>query len=77
MAEAIYEALIMDEEERTVRWQELYRHVTTNTAQYWVESFIGEVNRTHCDFKRRKSVRMPRMADGRLRAEYLMAKKRL
>ncbi|KAI8057884.1 glycosyltransferase family 20-domain-containing protein [Syncephalis plumigaleata] len=77
MAEAIYEALVMDEEERTIRWQELYRHVTTNTAQYWVESFIGEVNRTHCDFKRRKSVRMPQMADGRLRAEYLMAKKRL
>ncbi|KAI9590885.1 glycosyltransferase family 20-domain-containing protein [Syncephalis fuscata] len=77
MAEAIYEALVMDEEERTVRWQELYRHVTTNTAQYWVESFVGELNRTHCDFKRRKSVRIPQVGDGRLQAEYIMAKKRL
>ncbi|RKP10139.1 glycosyltransferase family 20-domain-containing protein, partial [Thamnocephalis sphaerospora] len=77
MAEAIHEALVMDEEDRTVRWQELYRHVTTNTAQFWVESFIGELKRIHQDSDRRKSMRQHRLSNGRLRTEYANAAKRL
>ncbi|KAJ1922999.1 Trehalose-6-P synthase/phosphatase complex subunit [Tieghemiomyces parasiticus] len=48
-AEAMREALTMSEEERTVRWRELYRNVTTNTSRTWVESFVDDLEKTHDD----------------------------
>jgi hypothetical protein len=38
VADAIYEALVMNEEDKTYRWKNLYSYVTTNTGNSEMES---------------------------------------
>lgn len=42
VADAIYEALVMNEEDKTYRWKNLYSYVTTNTgnSEKELESYI-------------------------------------
>ncbi|KAJ3568203.1 hypothetical protein NP233_g5869 [Leucocoprinus birnbaumii] len=48
-ADAIYNALTMHSEESKSRWTELHNHVTTQTAQAFVNSFLSRVIRAHSE----------------------------
>ncbi|KAL1924300.1 uncharacterized protein VTP21DRAFT_7335 [Calcarisporiella thermophila] len=77
VAEAIEEALTINAEEREARWKELYKNVTTNTAQYWTESFISECEKIHTDMQRRCSIHIPHLNPRSFIAEFQKAKRRL
>ncbi|TFK96444.1 glycosyltransferase family 20-domain-containing protein [Pterulicium gracile] len=46
-ANAIHEALTMSEDEATSRWEDLHAHVTTQTAQAFVTSFLARCVRSN------------------------------
>ncbi|KAG5642279.1 hypothetical protein DXG03_003056 [Asterophora parasitica] len=48
-AEAINQALTMSEEEAHTRWEDLHNHVTTQTAQAFVTSFLNRTLRAHAE----------------------------
>ncbi|KAJ1655826.1 Trehalose-6-P synthase/phosphatase complex subunit [Dispira simplex] len=76
-AEAMLEALTMSEEERTVRWRELYRHVTTNTARSWVESFLDDLDKAYGDIYDRHDTILPQLKSDQLLPTYQQAQQRL
>ncbi|RKO91617.1 glycosyltransferase family 20-domain-containing protein [Blyttiomyces helicus] len=43
VAHAINEALCLSKEERSIKHQQLYKHVTSNTAAFWAQMFIREL----------------------------------
>ncbi|KAI8910398.1 glycosyltransferase family 20-domain-containing protein [Gorgonomyces haynaldii] len=43
VAHAIHDALSMSKEERALKHERLYSHVTRNTADFWAKSFIKEL----------------------------------
>ncbi|KAI9138180.1 glycosyltransferase family 20-domain-containing protein [Paraphysoderma sedebokerense] len=43
MAHSIYEALTLSKEERSLKHQQLYDHVTSHTAEFWASSFVKEL----------------------------------
>jgi len=43
LANALNEALSLDQREREIRHWKLYRYVTTYTASYWAKSFVDEL----------------------------------
>eukprot|EP00158_Paraphelidium_tribonemae_P005776 Partr_v1_DN27518_c0_g1_i2_m30477 putative synthase len=45
LAESIYEAVTMSEEQRMINHQKLYRYVTKYTAAYWGLTFVNELRR--------------------------------
>ncbi|EFJ46005.1 hypothetical protein VOLCADRAFT_63119, partial [Volvox carteri f. nagariensis] len=49
VAQAIYDALSISEEERRERHRQNYMHVQTHTAQHWADTFITELNDTHIE----------------------------
>ncbi|KAG0239206.1 hypothetical protein BGX31_002981 [Mortierella sp. GBA43] len=59
VAEAIHEALVMKDEEKFMRWNELRKHVCTNTAQFWAADFVSELIKVHGDVQRRYSIHIP------------------
>ncbi|KAG6864034.1 hypothetical protein C0991_000927 [Blastosporella zonata] len=48
-AEAINQALTMSDEEAHTRWEDLHNHVTTQTAQAFVTSFLTRTLRAHAE----------------------------
>ncbi|KAF9447635.1 glycosyltransferase family 20 protein [Macrolepiota fuliginosa MF-IS2] len=48
-ADALYSALTMNSEDSKTRWMELHNHVTTQTAQAFVNSFLSRVIRAHSE----------------------------
>ncbi|KAF8063976.1 alpha,alpha-trehalose-phosphate synthase [Lyophyllum atratum] len=48
-AEAINQALTMSDEEALTRWEDLHNHVTTQTAQAFVTSFLNRTLRAHAE----------------------------
>ncbi|RKP33840.1 glycosyltransferase family 20 protein, partial [Dimargaris cristalligena] len=80
-AEAMLEALTMGQEERSVRWSELYRHVTTTTSRSWVDGFLTDVEKAHGDIYTRYDKALPRLDEStiyqQLLPTYLSATHRL
>ncbi|KAI9137124.1 glycosyltransferase family 20-domain-containing protein [Paraphysoderma sedebokerense] len=79
VASAILEVLTMGEEERVARWQELYKTVTNNSAQHFVNSFVSELLTSSVDMQRRFSIAHPHLLPllPQLTSQYRSAKKRL
>lgn len=48
-AQAIYQALTMDDDEAQTRWRDLHSHVVTQTAQAFVTSFLTRCLRVHLE----------------------------
>lgn len=48
-ANAIHQALTMPEEEAHSRWEDLHNHVTTQTAQTFVTTFLNRCVRAHTE----------------------------
>lgn len=76
-AEAIHEALVMDEEEKDARWKELYAHVHTCTAQYWTESYIVELQKVQADQRRRHSLHIARLSNKHIEDMFTSSHRRL
>ncbi|KAK3844161.1 MAG: glycosyltransferase family 20-domain-containing protein [Linnemannia gamsii] len=77
VAEAIHEALEMKDEEKAVRWNELRKHVCTNTAQFWAKDFVSELIKVHGDVQRRYSIHIPLLNMQVVLPEFRSAKRRL
>jgi trehalose-phosphatase len=61
VAEAINEALTMSEEEKEIRWNELFTYIRTNSAQFYVESFVNELLQKYNDNQKRKATILPKL----------------
>jgi trehalose-6-phosphate synthase len=77
VAEAIYDALTMNEEEKRTRWKELYRNVRVNSAQNFVEGFIKETKRVHEELSRNQSSQIPLLNVSNLLKEFSLSSRRL
>ncbi|GJJ69076.1 trehalose 6-phosphate synthase complex regulatory subunit [Entomortierella parvispora] len=77
VAQAIHEGLEMREPEKTVRWNELKKHVCTNTAQFWAKDFVSELIKVHGDVQRRYSIHIPLLNMNVVLPEFKTAKRRL
>ncbi|KAJ3409489.1 hypothetical protein HDU80_000540 [Chytriomyces hyalinus] len=74
VADAIYEALTMSEEEKRHRWTEMVRYVSTHTAQNFVEKFVGAIPRVHEDLV---TSRIPMLDTGNVLNAYRGSKRRI
>jgi trehalose 6-phosphate synthase/phosphatase len=77
VAEAIHEALEMKAEEKEIRWNEMRKHVSTNTAQFWAAGFVSELIKVHSDVQRRYSIHIPLLNMQAVLPEFRAAKRRL
>ncbi|KAF9962765.1 hypothetical protein BGZ65_008050 [Modicella reniformis] len=77
VAEAIHEALVMKDEEKVMRWNELRKHVCTNTAQFWADDFVSELIKVHGDVQRRYSIHIPLLNMQAVLPQFQTAKRRL
>jgi trehalose 6-phosphate synthase/phosphatase len=76
-ADAINEALTILDEDATTRWNELFKNVTTHSAQFWTESFITELEKVHSDMQRRFSIHIPHLNPKSFEDAFHKAEKRL
>lgn len=77
MAHAIYKAITMPDEEAFERWKDLHRQVVTQTAQHWIQSLLGRLERAHINQERRNNFFIPRLEIGQLVSEWRASKSRL
>ncbi|KAI7820144.1 glycosyltransferase family 20-domain-containing protein [Gamsiella multidivaricata] len=77
VATAIHDALEMNEGEKAIRWNELRKHVCTNTAQFWAQGFITELVKVHGDIQRRYSIHIPLLDMAVVLPKYRAANRRL
>ncbi|KAG9092931.1 hypothetical protein FS749_015330 [Ceratobasidium sp. UAMH 11750] len=76
-ADAIHTALTMGDEEALANWKVLHKHVTTQTAQAFVTSFVTRCVRTHMEHQRREFATVPRIQPAKIFANVTGGKKRL
>ncbi|EPQ30769.1 uncharacterized protein PFL1_01670 [Pseudozyma flocculosa PF-1] len=77
VANAIHKALTMDESERVQRWTDLHRVVVTQTAQHWITSLLGHLERAHLEQERLENMFVPRLEVAQLVSEWRAANSRL
>ncbi|KAF9205719.1 hypothetical protein BGZ49_003654 [Haplosporangium sp. Z 27] len=77
VATAILDALEMNEDEKSVRWDELRKHVCTHTAQFWAQGFVSELIKVHSDVQRRYSIHIPLLDMAAVLPQYRSANRRL
>jgi len=53
ISSAIEDALTMAPEERRLRHEQMYRHVSVHTATAWADMFVAELNDTHVEMELR------------------------
>lgn len=75
VADAIYKAIMMDEDEAFERWKDLRRQVMAQDAQHWIQSLLGRLERAHIDQQRRNNLFVPRLEIGQ--SEWRASKSRL
>lgn len=75
VADAIYKAIMMDEDEALERWKDLRRQVMAQDAQHWIQSLLGRLERAHIDQQRRNNLFVPRLEIGQ--SEWRASKSRL
>lgn len=77
MAHAIHKALTMSDEEAFDRWKDLHRQVVTQTAQHWIQSLLGRLEKAHISRERKNNFFIPRLEIGQLVSEWRASKSRL
>jgi trehalose 6-phosphate synthase/phosphatase len=70
MAEAFYNAVTMDEEEKKRRWTVLYDLVTHNTCVTWINDFLNHMDLAWAEQQRRKLAAIPQLDMSKLRDDY-------
>ncbi|KAI6246167.1 putative alpha,alpha-trehalose-phosphate synthase [UDP-forming] subunit [Erysiphe necator] len=76
-AEAIKTALVMDEEEKKWRWENLYKAVMHHTAEHWYTSFLDRLDKVYDEQNLRQATSVPRLSVNQLGRIYQGSKKRL
>ncbi|KAG6871722.1 hypothetical protein C0995_000805 [Termitomyces sp. Mi166 len=78
-AEAINQALTMSDEEAHMRWEDLHNHVTTQTAQAFVTTFLNRTLRAHAEdlAPHVTEAQVPKMELGRVLPRYRHSMKRI
>ncbi|PHZ17998.1 putative alpha,alpha-trehalose phosphate synthase subunit TPS3 [Rhizopus microsporus ATCC 52813] len=61
IGEAIHDALSMGEDEKTARWNELYKSIETNSSQHFASSIISTLSKIHSQPSRRFSTKIPKL----------------
>ncbi|PWZ01488.1 hypothetical protein BCV70DRAFT_75168 [Testicularia cyperi] len=77
VAHAIHKALTMSESEMVQRWTDLHRVVVTQTAQQWITSLLGHLERAHIELERLENMFVPRLEVAQLVSEWRAAQSRL
>ncbi|KAJ3257181.1 hypothetical protein HK103_004879 [Boothiomyces macroporosus] len=77
VSEAIYEALTMNEEDKAYRWKMLNSYIATNTAQQYVDSFLGDLITAHEENIQAASTSIPFLPFEWARREYYKSNKRI
>lgn len=77
VAHAIHKALTMSESEMVQRWTDLHRVVVTQTAQQWITSLLGHLERAHLEQERLENMFVPRFEVAQLVSEWRAAHSRL
>ncbi|PWN51744.1 hypothetical protein IE53DRAFT_367797 [Violaceomyces palustris] len=77
VAHAIHKALTMGESEMVQRWTDLHRVVVTQTAQQWITSLLGHLERAHLEQERLENMFIPRLEVAQLVSEWRAAHSRL
>ncbi|KAJ3220018.1 hypothetical protein HDU67_007751 [Dinochytrium kinnereticum] len=77
VADAIYEALTMSDDDKAVRWTELFRYVSTHTAQNFVDTFVNELPKIHDESQQVEMSHIPLLPFSSVLAEYELAQKRV
>uniref|UniRef100_V5GIT4 Uncharacterized protein n=1 Tax=Kalmanozyma brasiliensis (strain GHG001) TaxID=1365824 RepID=V5GIT4_KALBG len=77
VAHAIHKALTMSESEMVQRWTDLHRVVVTQTAQQWITSLLGHLERAHLEQERLENMFVPRLEVAQLVSEWRAAHSRL
>ncbi|KAG6816474.1 hypothetical protein H0H87_005761 [Tephrocybe sp. NHM501043] len=75
-AEAINQALTMSDEEAHTRWEDLHNHVTTQTAQAFVTTFLTRTLRAHAE-DLAPNTEVPRLDVARVLPRYKHSRGRL
>ncbi|KAJ7655286.1 alpha,alpha-trehalose-phosphate synthase [Mycena polygramma] len=76
-AEAINQALTMDDEEASSRWEDLHNHVTTQTGQAFVTTFLSRCLRSHTEQHLQSHDPAPTLDMHRVLPRYKHSSKRL
>ncbi|KZT58197.1 glycosyltransferase family 20 protein [Calocera cornea HHB12733] len=76
-ARAIFTALTMPDAEAASRWEDLHKHVITQTAQAWVTSFVSRVERVHEEHRRRPLDSIPTLNVAQVKSAYNASGERL
>ncbi|CAO3673024.1 hypothetical protein CU097_007994 [Rhizopus azygosporus] len=77
IGEAIHDALSMGEDEKTARWNELYKSIETNSSQHFASSIISTLSKIHSQPSRRFSTKIPKLNASILNEACQSFKKRL
>ncbi|KAJ7151517.1 alpha,alpha-trehalose-phosphate synthase [Mycena filopes] len=76
-AEAIHQALTMSDDEALSRWEDLHNHVTTQTGQAFVTTFLSRCLRSHTEQHLQSRQAAPTLDVGRVLPRYKHSAKRL
>ncbi|CEJ93761.1 Putative Trehalose phosphate synthase subunit [[Torrubiella] hemipterigena] len=76
-ADAIKQALEMDEEEKKARWDFLYNAVVVHTGSHWCSEFLGRLDRAYDTQHRRDQTSVPRLSIPTATAKYNQSERRL
>ncbi|KAJ3105009.1 hypothetical protein HDU97_008617 [Phlyctochytrium planicorne] len=77
VADAIYEALSMSDDDKSTRWTELYRYVSTHTAQNFVETFVNELPKIHDESQQVEVSHIPLLPFPLVLSDYENSQKRV
>ncbi len=76
-ADAIRQALEMQDDEKKHRWENLYKAVMDNTADYWFNTFVNKLDEVYQQQHKRDTTSVPRLSIPTLSAQYQASSKRL
>lgn len=76
-ADAIKHALEMEDTEKKDRWENLYKAVMENTAEYWFNTFVKKLDEVYLEQHKRDTTSVPRLSIPTLSAQYQASQKRL
>lgn len=76
-AEALKAALVMGDDEKQLRWNNLYKAVMHHTAEHWYISFLAKLDEVFDEQHLHHAVSIPRLSVNQLEGAYQHSKKRL
>ncbi|KAI9344229.1 glycosyltransferase family 20-domain-containing protein, partial [Zopfochytrium polystomum] len=77
VADAIFDALTMTEDEKLVRWGDLFDYIQKHTAQNYVETFVKEIPRVHDATQHMEASHIPLLELSSVREDFESSTKRI